>query len=140
MWDFIWPVILLYIYSGIGKCFINIEHIISSNYPSFLYSSCFPGYQKIRIYINFVGDNMMKPGMFLFDDELIWQYMENYVMSFVVNYTLCMLRIYFDKIIHRKEIHDTVIISQDTAYVRIYFIYLLSRLIPQSTYHILSII
>ena len=74
----------------------------------------------------------MKPDMFLFDDKLIWQYMENYVMSFVMNYTLCMLRIYYDKIIHRKEINDTVIISKDTAYVRMYFIYRLSRLILQS--------
>ena len=61
-------------------------------------------------------------------------------MSFIMSYTLCMLRIYYDKIIHRKEIHDTFIISQDTAYVRMYFLYHLSRLIPQIMYHILSIL
>ena len=83
---------------------------------------------------------MMKPGIYLFDDKLIWQYMENYVMSFIMNYALCMLRVIYDKIIHRKEIHDTVIISQDTAYVRMYFLYRLGRLIPQSMYHILSIL
>ena len=31
---------------------------------------------------------MMKPDMFLFDDELIWQYTENYVMSFDMNYIM----------------------------------------------------
>ena len=59
----------------------NVRFYMTSNiaihlfrYRKMLYQHrayCGPGYQKIHIYIDFVGDNMMKPDMFLFDDELI---------------------------------------------------------------------